>query len=688
MSGGRCSLPLFRRPHSHLRRSSLFTPEQHIITDPIRLKEIVAEFQAGPFFCFDVETMGDHRGDPWRNNVTWIAISNGTDSYVIPMGHPHGEFVETQLALKMTPDLEARLARGLKPRKTDYSVDAKKATTVWTEAPQQLTRTEAFEILRPLFEDPTLLKVGHNVAFDLGSVTKYLSGNVPVGPFGDTMVASFLHNPRKWGMGLDDLSLVYSSTPIVKGVGKNIEQHAFSEVAEYAWKDVAVTAEIWTQLSDQIDEDNLRTVMNLEMDVLPVLVKMRLVGTPIDTGALTEFKEKLEYDAEVAKANIFRIAGKRFNLQSNREKQEILFKPVEEGGRGLKPKRLTDGGLKKERAGIPTTFTDYSVGHEALELYQYEDPLIDAILEWTKINKLLSTYVIPYMGGYRTKSVGSRTVQEYKEPLLDSGSLHTDFNQVGAETGRMSSRAPNLQNVPNSRSKYGKLIRNLFVAPPGHKLVVADYSQIEPRIIASFSKDPALVNSYKTGEDIYTTIANALNITRSAAKTLVLAISYGVGPAKVAGQLEVPEHEAKRIMREFSSKFKNIDKLKRLCITSAKAKKPIPYVQTITGRRRYLPDLNSKVKWQVARAERQGFNALIQGTAADVMKVAIIKVNEHLPEGAYIVLTVHDELVVVTPEHCAEETYRVVKEQMEAIDYFDVPLVVEAHIVDRWGDAK
>jgi DNA polymerase I-like protein with 3'-5' exonuclease and polymerase domains len=666
----------------------LFSPEKHIITDPVRLKEIVSEFSEGPFFCFDVETMGDNRGDPWRNNVTWIAISNGTDSYVIPMGHPHGEFVESLPALKMTADLKARLDRGLKPRKSDYSLDKKKSTTIWTDAPEQMTRTEVFEILRPLFEDPTLPKVGHNLPFDLGSVAKYLGGKIPVGPYADTMVASFIVNPRKWGMGLDDVSSMYTDDPVVKGIGKDITQHAFSEVAEYAWKDAKATADIWQAVSKQIEDDRLEKVFSLEMDVLPILVRMRLKGVPIDTEELSKFKTRLEYDAEAAKAKIFRIAGRTFNLQSNREKQEILFKPVEEGGRGLTPKRLTDGGKEKERKGIPTTFTDYSVGHEALELYQYEDPLIDAILEWTTINKLLTTYVIPYMGGWRDKSTGKGYTKEYKEPLLDDGCLHTDFNQVGAETGRMSSRAPNLQNVPNSRTEYGKLIRKLFVAPPGHKLVVADYSQIEPRIIASFSKDPALVNAYQTGEDVYTTIASALNITRSAAKTLVLAISYGVGYTKVAGQLEIKDYEAKRIMDDFNDKFKNIARLKKLCINTAKSKTPIPYVQTITGRRRYLPDLNSKVKWQVARAERQGFNALIQGTAADVMKIAIVQVEAALPDGAYIVLTVHDELVVVTPEECAEETYRVVKEQMEAIDYFDVPLVVEAHIVDRWGDAK
>ena len=665
-----------------------YDPDYHLVTDADRLREIVERFMVGPFFCFDVETIGDHRGDPWRNDVLWIAIANDTEAFVIPMGHPHGEYVETQYALKMTADLKARLARGLQPRKSDYSSDAKKATTVWTEAPPQLTRTETFGILRPLFENPNLLKVNQNLSFDLGSVTKYL-GKTPVGPYADTMVASFILNPRKWGMGLDDLSSSYATEhTVVKGVGKNIETHSFSEAAEYTWKDAHATAEIWMKEQPQLVEDNLQRVFDLEMDVLPVLVQMRLQGTPVDTDALTAFKERLESDAEAQKAKIFQIAGQKFNLQSNRHKQELLFNPVSEGGRGLKPKRLTDGGLKKERAGIPTTPLDYSVGHEALELYQYEDPLIDAILEWTTTNKLLSTYVIPYMGGYREKSTSKGMVKEYKEPLLDKGFLHTDFNQVGAETGRMSSRAPNLQNVPNSRTEYGKLIRNLFIAPPGHKLIVADYSQIEPRIIASFSKDPMLLKAYLTGEDIYTTIATALNITRSGAKTLVLAISYGVGPAKVAGQLGVPVNEAKRIMNDFTQKFKNIDKLKRLCITTAKAKTPVPYVQTITGRRRYLPDLKSKVNWQVARAERQGFNALIQGTAADVMKIAIIQVDAALPEGAYIVLTVHDELVVVSPDHLAEETMRVVKEQMEAIDFFDVPLIAEAHIVDRWGDAK
>jgi len=638
----------------------LYSPEQHVITDAVRLKEIVAEFQEGPFFCFDVETLGDHRGDTWRNNVTWIAISNGTDAYAIPMGHPHGEYVETNYALKMTADLKARMDRGLQPRKSDYSTDEKKATVVWTPAPEQLTRTETFEILRPLFEDPTLLKVGHNIAFDLGSVTKYL-GKTPVGPYGDTMVGSFILNPRKWGMGLDDLSASYTDDPIVKGIGKEIEKHAFSEVAYYAWKDAKGTAEIWTKIAPQIVEDGLQKVMDLEMDVLPIIVDMRLKGTPVDIDELTKFKERLETDAEAVKAKIFRLAGRTFNLQSNREKQELLFKSKEEGGRGLKAKRLTDGGLKKERAGIPTTFTDYSVGVEALELYQYEDPIIDALLEWNSINKLLTTYVIPYMGGYVTKTTAGKTKKEYKPPLMDKGLLHTDFNQVGAETGRMSSRAPNLQNVPNNKTEYGRLIRRLFVAPPGHKLIVADYSQIEPRIIASFSKDPIMIDTYLNGGDIYTAIGDAVGVDRSAGKTLVLSISYGVGPAKVAGSIGISELDARKLLGDFERKFKNISKLKRLCLNTAKTKTPIPYVQTITGRRRYLPDLTSKVRWQVSRAERQGFNCLIQGTAADVMKIALINVHNKLPEDAYIALTVHDELVVIAPDELAEEVKQIVQ---------------------------
>jgi DNA polymerase-1 len=275
-----------------------------------------------------------------------------------------------------------------------------------------------------------------------------------------------------------------------------------------------------------------------------------------------------------------------------------------------------------------------------------------------------------------------------QEALLDRGRLHTDFNQIGAATGRFSSRNPNLQNVPNASTEYGQLIRNLFIAPEGESLVVADYSQIEPRIIASFSKDPIMVDNYLTGGDIYTTIGNTMGVDRKAGKVLVLSIAYGVGPDKIASQIGCTVDEAKELLYEFSHKFKNIDRLKAASIRTAKKQAPVPFVTTVTGRRRYLPDLKSDIWWQVAKAERQCFNTLIQGSAADIMKMALVRAQQEIPEEAHLVLTIHDELVTTTPTHLAEETAEAIRRAMEGINFLTVPLIAEVKIAETWGKGK
>lgn len=643
--------------------------------------------------CFDVETTpaygaaSNTRGDTWRNTVVWIALGDDRDSFVIPMGHPNGEFIEAKYPLR--DSALKRIEKGLPIRDSDYSTDAKKMTKVFSEPPVQLTRTEVFGALRELFFSDTLLKVGHNLAFDLGAVAKYFGGQIPVAPYADTMIAAFLIDSSKaYGFGLKDVAKQYAGIEMVKGVGAEIENYSFSEVAEYADLDVRATSKVWTVLRDRIESDNLTKVFALEMDVLRVVTEMRLTGATIDEPSLATLRDRLQADIESTKGKIFRIANEQFNLNSTSAKQRLLFGKKSEGGRGLQPRILTPGGKTKQRNKQTLTLADYSVAAEALELYRHEDPLVDAMMEYSDFNKLLSTYVLPYMGGKVTHVQNGKSKTTVKEPLLDKGRLHTDFNQIGAATGRFSSRNPNLQNVPAPGSEYGKLIRNLFIAPEGHRLVVADYSQIEPRMIASFSKDPVMIETYRSGGDIYTAIGETMGVDRKAGKVLVLSIAYGVGPDKISSQIGCSVDEARDLLADFSEKFKNITRLKALTIRVARGKAPVPYVGTITGRRRYLPDLTSSVKWQVAKAERQAFNTLIQGSAADVMKIAMVKAHREIPESSRLILTVHDELVTVTPEEIADETAEAIRSAMEGIDFFRVPLVADVKVVDRWGDAK
>ena len=271
------------------------------------------------------------------------------------------------------------------------------------------------------------------------------------------------------------------------------------------------------------------------------------------------------------------------------------------------------------------------------------------------------------------------------------GRVHTNFKAHGAETGRFSSSDPNLQNIPSS-GQYGKLIRNLFIAPEGYKLVVADYSQIEPRIIAALSRDPIMLENYMTGGDIYTTIGKTMGVDRKAGKVLVLSIAYGVGPDKIAQQVGCTITEARKLLDDFTKKFHDISKYRARVIRQATSRPSIPYVETIFGRRRYILDLKSGDKGLKNRAERQAFNTMIQGSAADLMKLAIVRahscfINE--PD-VNVVLTIHDELVTVAREDLAEEAAEAIRESMEGIKLpeIDIPLIADVKIVDRWGEAK
>ena len=657
----------------------------NIITTQEQLTEMVAAYMQADAFVFDVETVGDHRGDPRQNIITWIALATENRVDVIPMGHPNGEYVRTEYPL--LPSAQDRIIKGLPIRASDYSKDEKKATKIFTEAPEQLTKGEVFKGLKPLFESDKV-KIGHNLKFDLQSVTKYL-GKLPAQPYACTLNAAFIINTQdRMNLGLDDCLKREFDYHMVKGVGKEVEVYSFDEVATYAALDAEWTWKLWVKYSDQLDKDNLRGVFNLEMDVLDVICNMELRGADIDVSALATLKADLELQLETTKATIYRLAGKAFNINSVPEKQKLLFSKTAEGGRGLRPKVLTPAGEKRMEAGNPSTVSDYSVSEPALKMFAGKDALVDALLNYSDLNKLLTTYVIPYMGGDITRTLLGKSKTVAKKSLLLDGRIHTDFVQYGAETGRFSSRNPNLQNIPNPRTTNGKAIRNLFTAPEGHKLIVADYSQIEPRVLASFSGDRILCGSYMDGTDIYVTIGNTVGVDRSAAKTLVLAMMYGVGPDKIADSIGVSVAEARNLLDSFLHKFPSVAKYKKQVVAESRRRGPVPYALTYMKRRRYLPELRSQVMWQRSRAERQAFNTVIQGSSADLIKLAMIRAHKMIPDEASLTLTIHDELVTVTPDYLAEETEAAIREAMEGIKALSIPMIADVKTVTRWGEAK
>ena len=632
-------------------------------------------------FAFDVETVGDRRGVPAVNEVLWISLSTHDRGDVIPLGHPHGDFISE--AFPLTGQGEKRILAGLQARDSDYSRDKKKAIKSFGPAPMQLYPAQVFKALKPLFFNDKILTIGHNLGFDLSSVAKYYDGQIPSGPYFDTLMASFLYdNKNKNKVGLDDCLDREFGFKMEKGIGHMVEIYSFDEVAKYAYLDAKYTFLLWKAVREKVKAADVEYVMAIEMDVLKVLCDMKLTGAPIDMEQLQILYDKLNIEIEDVRKEIYSIAGV-FNINSNSEKQYLLYGPKDEGCRGLKPVILTGKGEKNEGA---LNYKDYSVSAEALEPFRDTDELAGALLKYADLNKLLSTYVIPYLGGDVIKTTNGKVKTEYKDSLLVNGRVYADFIQWGAETGRFSSRNPNLQNIPNpSVSDNGRAIRNLFKAPEGYKLVVADYSQIEPRVIAAMSQDPIMMDNYLKGEDIYTTVGNTMGVDRKAGKVLVLAMAYGVGPDKIAKSIGCTVKEARTLLTDFGDKFSAVNEYRTLVIGVARN---LGYVTTLLKRRRYLPDINSRVVGFRASAERQAFNTRIQGSAADIIKLAMVRAHNLIPKESKLILTVHDELVTLTPDHLVDQTKEAIREAMEDLKIIPIPLIADISVVQRWGDAK
>lgn len=666
----------------------------NIITTQEQLEEFVRYYSTVKAFAWDVETIGDNRLYPVINDVCWISFATEGRVDVIPMGHPNGELEGHEKPLLLPG--QRRLAEGKPILESHYSKDQRKWTAKFGEAPEQLTPRQVFDAIEPIMFG-SALKVAHNAKFDLKSVAKYYKGRVPSKPHFDTLMAAFIiNNLNKFDLGLAACVKRELGVVVEKGVGENVALHAFSEVAKYSGIDAEVTWKLYKSLEPKLT-GNLLKVWRLEMDVLGALCDMELTGAYLDQDALKTLAEEVEKGKIAAEAKCYKEAGKAFAINSVPAKQMLLFGSEN----GQKPRLpapnpkfktvLTPKGQAAHKAQEALTHVHYSVSAEALEFHRGKDALVDALLEYQDLNKLMTTYVTPYTGGDVKRVTNGKEKITKRKSLLINGRVHTNFKAHGAETGRFSSSEPNLQNIPSS-GEYGKLVRNLFVAPPGYKLVVADYSQIEPRIIASFSKDPVMMENYMTGGDIYTTIGDTMGVDRKAGKVLVLAISYGVGPDKIAASVGCTVKEAKDLLNRFEAKFASIAQYKAKVIRMAKQAGPIPFVETMFGRRRYIPDLKSTEFGLLGRAERQAFNTMIQGSAADLMKLALVRahscfVNE--PD-VNLILTVHDELVTISPENKANEVAEAIRESMEGIKLSNitVPLIADVKIVDKWGEAK
>lgn len=638
-----------------------------IVTTEEQLDHVVSVLEQRDAFAFDVETVGEVRLDPRRNEITWLSLAAaGGFTAVIPMGHPHGELI--------------RMEPGLTPT-GKVSKDIKKATAVWTPAPPQLYPGEVFAALKPILLSERE-KVGHNVKFDACSVAKYL-GETPPGPFRDTAVAAYLLNsshrpvkgyakPYSLGAVLNrELGFKYD-----KSIGAEVERHPFSKVAHYSHLDARMDWTLWTRrLKDAIAPAGLRKLWALEMDLLEVLVRMETVGAPIDVAELEALERDLLDERERRLGRVYGHSGGRhdLNLASPKQLADYLYGPKAEGNLGLRPKKWTSGGKKSE----PQPSTD----DEALSAYKTRVPFVQALLDYRDTEKVLGTYVTPYLRG--TVKAGKQ-----QPPMLVKGRIHAGFNQMGAETGRFSSHNPNLQNVPGADTDTGKRIRGIFRALPGHQLIVGDESQVELRVIGHFSQDPLLCEQIRAGLDLHQAVADALGISRKGGKALNFAIPFGAGPDKVADMAGVSSREAEAYLAEYAKTYKGVTRWKKQVLSDCRRQRP-PHVRTLLGRRRFLPAIMASDYGPRGHAERQAVNTVIQGSAADLIKIAMVTLDRRLQElpDTHLLLTVHDELVVMAPNEHAEAAAEAMRLSME-MERLKVPLKANITICDTWAEGK
>lgn len=532
---------------------------------------------------------------------------------------------------------------------------------------EQLPKQEVLDLLRPILEDESLRKVGQNIKYDMIVLKK--EGVEIKGVDCDTMLASYLLDPSRRGHSLDDLAeifLEHRMIPIKDLIGTGKNQILFSEVdveraAEYSCEDADVTFQVAAILGPRLDREGLGDLFrNLELPLIPVLVDMELAGVRIDTTYLRSLSVEFGKMLQITEALICDLAGGEFNINSPKQLGEILFEKM-----GMKP-------LKKTKTGHSTSL-------EVLEQLALQHELPRLILEYRSIFKLKSTYV--------------DTLGTLVNPR--TGRIHTSYNQAVAATGRLSSSDPNLQNIP-IRSPEGRKIRKAFVPEEGYVFVSADYSQIELRIMAHLSGDERLRDAFSSGEDIHAITAASIfqcspaRVTpdmRRKAKEINFGIIYGMGAFRLASTLGVGLKMARQYLEDYYATYAGVHRY----METVPEKATIDgFVTTILGRKRYVPDLNNPNKTAQQGARRVAINTTIQGSAADLIKLAMIRVHNAIRREAIparLILQVHDELILEVREDAAMHALDMLKTEMEGAYPLSVPLVVDAATGRNWDEA-
>jgi len=598
------------------------------VADEEALRQLVTRLESSPALTLDTETT---HTDPMQAALVGIALTDAPQQgYYIPVAAPSGD--------------------------------------------PQLPLEAVLDALAPLLSGPGQPKYGHNLKYDLMVLQR--AGVDTKGLAFDTMIAEWLINPASKNLGLKNLAwarLKQQMTPITDLIGKgknqlSMRQVPVAQVAPYACADVDMTHRLVAILAAELKEKHLWSLFTeVEMPLVPVLVAMEMAGVRLDAAVLDRMSEELAIRLGELEARIQEVVGYAFNVNSTQQLSDALFKRL----------GLPTEGLRRTKSG------HFSTAAAVLERLRGKHPVIDLILEQRELAKLKSTYV----------DALPRLVNPH------TGRLHTSYNQTGTVTGRLSSSDPNLQNIP-IRTVLGRQVRRAFIADPGWKLIAADYSQVELRVMAHVSGDVGLLDAFARGEDIHASTATAIlgvppgEVTpemRRLAKGINFGLSYGQTAYGLAQATGLTQAEAENFIKTYFERFPRVREY--IDCTKALATRR-GYVETLLGRRRYFPELQegSRAPHNVRQAvERMAINAPIQGTAADIIKIAMIRLHRALQERglrARMILQVHDELVVEAPDDERLTVSSLMREVMESAFELKAPLKADLKMGQNWEEME
>ncbi|HYK86115.1 MAG TPA: DNA polymerase I, partial [Ktedonobacteraceae bacterium] len=599
-----------------------------IVNTEDALQVFVKSLHDAGAFAFDTETTSD---DPWHAELVGLSFSMAPgEAYYIPVGH--------------LPALENLAPSAQLP--LDYVLDK----------------------LRPVMQNASVQKYMHNAKFDMLMMVR--KGISIRGLAFDTMLGAYLTDPGRRGLGLKDQAfqrLGIVMTPISQLIGTGSKMISMAQVpiraaADYAGADADMTLRLVPVIKEDLRKHSLLNLYNsIELPLLPVLLQMEMYGVALDANFLTELEQRLGEQVAALEKEIYDSVGHQFNINSTKQLGDILFGEL----------KLPSG--KKTKTG-------YSVSADVIENLRGKHPMVDHLLEYRQLTKLKSTYVDGLLA------------------LMDpvTGRVHTSFNQTVASSGRLSSSNPNLQNIP-IRTEVGRQIRRAFIADPSYLLLTADYSQFELRILAHITHEPRLVEAFSKGEDIHTiTAASLFNVSpaqvtkdqRRLAKTVVYAVLYGQSAFGLAQITGMTNSEASEFIKRYHETFPNIKGYVDSTLNQARLQ---GYVNTLYGRKRFIPDMHSLPFVERQALEREAINMPIQGANADLIKIAMIRIQHAFEEKrlkSRMILQVHDELVFEVATEELDRVKRLITAMMEGVAKLDVPIKVELKVGRNWFEAE